>query len=883
MSEFLEASACKGRRPDRVAIRRLVPRPDLIARLLRERHVARFLVAPDGFGKTTLACEYADTVFSFEHVFWVNGRSPCFLRDLDRDIIATRLCSLDPSSFLVVFEDVPRLDSARAERFSRVIDDVLEAGDEVLVTCVPSCDAYAGSHRDRTKLDAADLLLSDAECRLVPPGESQGRAKGPLPPAERVACLRWGSDDGTRLLGGIAREELPGDVMLALFAMLALQEGGWSDLEAFVPSGIEGDLIDLLEDGYPFLGIDRHGERYRTTALGMGIVATAFDGSFDVLASRSLFDGRDALARRIADALIARSAGERACELMAALASKAACAAWLAGRSRTLLKAACLKPAHDLHAFVGRVRGPQRTTLNVAESWRLVALGDEAGASTLARRAAFAADAPEDDRAFALLVVKAHGSAEARRRAGEMLHGLLQAHAAARRTGAAGGDSANALFWTPFASIVLALDEGVAAGLRAWCEAEEAGADPDALALAAALALDAATAEAEGGAPARTGAPEGMRQDGAEALASVARFVHARLEAAEGRAADLFLAAATAALERAGEAGALPRPAALPASGAALARRLEIAVYHQRAAYRRAAEERAERKENYVATHPDAFRDERRGRKGAPAPSTASAPVAPLLRVNLFGGLEVWMGDEPVDPQRFRRQKARTLLALLVLNHGKEITRDRLVRALWPESQLEAARKNFYSIWSQLRRVLATPEGTCPYLIRAQGGCRIDARLLDSDVARFEALCRTLLFGRPEAEDWEPLFAQVSNGFADDLLPGESECDLVVQMREEYRVHLVDALVAAAARLVEAGEVRGGLWFAREALKHDRSREDAYTALMEAQIAAGQRTAALETYFACRRYLTNELGIDPSLRTVQLYRDIIEAEEALDW
>ena len=35
----------------------------------------------------------------------------------------------------------------------------------------------------------------------------------------------------------------------------------------------------------------------------------------------------DETGRRIADALIARSAGERACELMAALASKAACAA----------------------------------------------------------------------------------------------------------------------------------------------------------------------------------------------------------------------------------------------------------------------------------------------------------------------------------------------------------------------------------------------------------------------------------------------------------------------------------------------------------------------------------------------------------------------------
>ena len=39
-----------------------------------------------------------------------------------------------------------------------------------------------------------------------------------------------------------------------------------------------------------------------------------------------------------------------------------------------------------------------------------------------------------------------------------------------------------------------------------------------------------------------------------------------------------------------------------------------------------------------------------------------------------------------------------------------------------------------------------------------------------------------------------------------------------------------------------------------------------------------RRTAALETYFACRRFLTDELGIDPSLETMRLYRSIIETE-----
>ena len=93
MTGFLKQSSCKGHRPNHLASRRHYPRPDLIARLLRERHVARFLVAPEGFGKTGLAMEYADVVFSFDHVFWINGKSPCFLRDLDRGIILSLIHS----------------------------------------------------------------------------------------------------------------------------------------------------------------------------------------------------------------------------------------------------------------------------------------------------------------------------------------------------------------------------------------------------------------------------------------------------------------------------------------------------------------------------------------------------------------------------------------------------------------------------------------------------------------------------------------------------------------------------------------------------------------------------------------------------------------------
>ena len=126
------------------------------------------------------------------------------------------------------------------------------------------------------------------------------------------------------------------------------------------------------------------------------------------------------------------------------------------------------------------------------------------------------------------------------------------------------------------------------------------------------------------------------------------------------------------------------------------------------------------------------------------------------------------------------------------------------------------------------------------------------------------------------------LYAEIDDAFADDLMPSEEDNEIIVQARADCRVQLVDALVAAAERLVAADDAQEGLWFARAALKRDRTREDAYLALMRAQIAAGQRTAALETYFSCRRFLTNELGIDPSLAIVELYHSIIETEELLE-
>ena len=111
-------------------------------------------------------------------------------------------------------------------------------------------------------------------------------------------------------------------------------------------------------------------------------------------------------------------------------------------------------------------------------------------------------------------------------------------------------------------------------------------------------------------------------------------------------------------------------------------------------------------------------------------------------------------------------------------------------------------------------------------------------------------------------------------------MSGEESVEYIAEVRDRYRTRLVEALLAASRHLLNAGETQGALWFAREALDRDRNREDVYLVLMEAQIVADQRNAAIETFFACKKMLSEQLGIDPSPKMVALYRKVIETEEA---
>jgi DNA-binding SARP family transcriptional activator len=121
------------------------------------------------------------------------------------------------------------------------------------------------------------------------------------------------------------------------------------------------------------------------------------------------------------------------------------------------------------------------------------------------------------------------------------------------------------------------------------------------------------------------------------------------------------------------------------------------------------------------------------------------------------------------------------------------------------------------------------------------------------------------------------LIQQAVELYRGDLLEGwyMEWCLLERERLQSMYLQLLDKL---ASYYEASGEYESGLLCGARALRCDRAREHTHHMLMRLHYLAGDRTGALRQFDRCMAALREGLGVSPSERTLELYRQI-QAEE----
>ena len=240
----------------------------------------------------------------------------------------------------------------------------------------------------------------------------------------------------------------------------------------------------------------------------------------------------------------------------------------------------------------------------------------------------------------------------------------------------------------------------------------------------------------------------------------------------------------------------------------------------------------------------------------------------PLLTLRLFGAPVITLEGEHL--RELTSVKARALLFYLAVT-GQPHRRTTLAALFWPDSK--------HALGS-LRTALAVLGKHLPGYVdadREHVGLHWERIWLDT--AKFTDL--------QQAGDPDELIQYLQAAAA--LYRGEFMAGFHVegapefeqwqaQTRYRFEQHMVTMLMRLADAYAEQQDDAAESSTLAQLLTLDPGHEAAHRRKMRLFAGSGQRAAAIQQFERCRRYLADELGVDPAPETLDLYAQILEGE-----
>lgn len=234
-----------------------------------------------------------------------------------------------------------------------------------------------------------------------------------------------------------------------------------------------------------------------------------------------------------------------------------------------------------------------------------------------------------------------------------------------------------------------------------------------------------------------------------------------------------------------------------------------------------------------------------------------------------------------------RGGRQRTLLATLLINSGKVVTKEQFFAELWDSRPVSRADNALQALVARLRKVLRIQFGdqfARERLITLPTGYQLHATTDEVDASLFERLAaaahRELGTDPLRARDLLTAALRLWDGPVLEGVTGGPMCHSSVLHYEETRLAAIeDRFQASMAAGIELGVISE---LKKMAMLYPW-RERLAEMLMVALYRSGRQADALREYNQVRRRLVDELGMEPSAGLQDRMRAILNQDPSLDF
>jgi DNA-binding SARP family transcriptional activator len=253
------------------------------------------------------------------------------------------------------------------------------------------------------------------------------------------------------------------------------------------------------------------------------------------------------------------------------------------------------------------------------------------------------------------------------------------------------------------------------------------------------------------------------------------------------------------------------------------------------------------------------------------------------LHVSLTGEVSVKVAGVLAGCRALRSLQARMVLAMLVLERPRPVSRQELSALLWDGTPPSSWESVLRTAVARVRAALADAGLDSHATVQSVLGCyqlRLpEGTVVDLEKAAADVEHALTALAAVRVADEIPRLEEADRITRRPFLP-EADGEWVRERRTRQRALRLRVLEALATARLAAKQPAEAVPAAREAIALEPFRESSHRLLMSALTGSGNRAQALVAYEQCRALLGEELGVDPSPETEALFIELLHAEPA---
>ena len=253
----------------------------------------------------------------------------------------------------------------------------------------------------------------------------------------------------------------------------------------------------------------------------------------------------------------------------------------------------------------------------------------------------------------------------------------------------------------------------------------------------------------------------------------------------------------------------------------------------------------------------------------------------PILKVKLFGGCSLFLGENTIGDDENRSKKAWGVLCYLLINRGRLVSSKELFDAVWQEEEQDNPTGALKTLVFRVRRMLdAAGFPSQDLILSRRGGYTWNPDFeMDLDTERFETLCAAALDENRKMEEAERVCREAFDLYEGVFLPKMAKEPWAAPLCEHYR-EMYRKLVSRMALFYQQREEYGQMFhICSTAASIERFCEEFQYYRILALFSSGRRAEAMEQYQSVTQMFYREQLATPSENFKELYKIISCSEQ----